>query len=123
MSLSKPLKMSPARIEANRRNAQKPTGPRTPRGKAQVRMNALRQGSRSPLYHNLIRTLLCAPPSAVDRTAGAVLTPEQSAHPLLADLVQLFRQAKTGIAPETRQVVQSQGASKKKNSLFDDQSH
>ncbi|MFO0890065.1 MAG: hypothetical protein U0790_13110 [Isosphaeraceae bacterium] len=35
---------SPARIEANRRNAQKSTGPRTEAGKGKVRLNALKHG-------------------------------------------------------------------------------
>jgi len=34
-------------IEANRRNAQKSTGPRTPEGKTAVRLNALRHGMRA----------------------------------------------------------------------------
>ena len=34
-------------IAANRRNAQKSTGPRTPRGKAAIRLNNLRHGLRS----------------------------------------------------------------------------
>src|SRR5882762_7476578 len=38
---------TPAQIEANRRNALKSTGPRTPHGKAAVSMNSLRHGLRA----------------------------------------------------------------------------
>jgi len=104
MSLRKPFTMSPARLKANRRNAKKSTGPRTARGKAQSRMNGLRTGGRSRLYHNLMLTLFDAPPCAVDRTAQATLTPEQAAHPLFIELVEMFRQAEIEVVLDTREL-------------------
>jgi hypothetical protein len=62
MSLLKPRIMTPARLAASRRNALKSTGPRTPRGKAQSRMNLLRGGGRSSAYRNLLRAMVEAPP-------------------------------------------------------------
>jgi len=94
--------MTPARVEANRRNGQKSTGPRTRRGKAQSRLNALRNGGRSCLYHGLMLTFFNAPPCAVDQTARAVMTPELAGHPLFAELVELFRQAETDIVLDMR---------------------
>jgi hypothetical protein len=43
--------MSDKKAHANRRNALKSTGPKTPEGKAAVRLNALRHGllSKEPL--------------------------------------------------------------------------
>ena len=38
------MKVSLKKIEANRRNAKKSTGPKTGRGKAAVRYNALKHG-------------------------------------------------------------------------------
>jgi len=108
MSLLKPITMSPARLAANRRNAQKSTGPRTPRGKAQSRMNSLRNGGSSRLYLNVLEALVCAPPGAVDKMAQAVLTPELAAHPLFAELVELACQAESGKPFISRQMQRQQ---------------
>jgi hypothetical protein len=89
--------MTPARLEANRRNAQKSTGPRTARGKSQSRMNRLRRGGRSRLYGDLLQALMDAPPCRVLETARAILTPAQMSHPLFAELVGIFSEAEAGI--------------------------
>jgi hypothetical protein len=98
MSLLKPRVSSPARIAANRRNARKSTGPRSARGKAQSRLNRLRNGARSRLYQDLMWKLMDAPPGAVARTARAAMTPELAAHPLFAELAQIFCQAEVEVA-------------------------
>ena len=104
MSLRKPPTMTPARLDANRRNALKSTGPRTAQGKAQSRLNGLRSGARSRFYHDLWVTLLNAPPCAVERTAAEILTPEMALHPLCADTVEQFREAEIAVAEEFRQL-------------------
>jgi hypothetical protein len=43
-AMSKTTKASSARAEANRRNAEKSTGPKTADGKAKSRFNALKHG-------------------------------------------------------------------------------
>jgi len=103
MSLLKPCALSPARIAANRRNARKSTGPRSPRGKAQSRLNSLRKGGRSRLYRDLMRKLMDAPPGGVARTARAALTPELAAHPLFAGLARAFCQAEVEVALTRRE--------------------
>lgn len=103
MSLRKTPTMTPARIAANRRNAQKSTGPRTARGKSQSRLNGLRNGWRSRIYLHLYNALMDAPPCAVERTARAVLTREEAAHPLLADLIELFREAEMRVVEDFRE--------------------
>jgi hypothetical protein len=87
MSLLEPRVSSPARIAAHRRNARESTGPRSARGKAQSRLNRLRDGNRSRLYQDLMWKLVDAPPAAVACTARAALAPELAAHPLFAELV------------------------------------
>jgi hypothetical protein len=88
MSLLKPRVITPARLAANRRSAQKSTGPRTARGKAQSRLNGLRHGSCSPAYRRFWVALLDAPPGyPVASTVCAMLTPQESCHPVYADLI------------------------------------
>ena len=97
MSLLKPRVSSPARIAANRRNARKSTGPRSARGKAQSRLNRLRDGGRSRLFQDLRCTLMAAPPAAVARTARRTMTRELARHPLFADLGRIFCQAEVEV--------------------------
>ena len=98
MSLRKSPTMTPARIEANRRNAKKSTGPRTTRGKSQSSLNSLRAGARSVLHRNFLELMLNAPPCSVHLVAQALLTPEQAAHPLFAETLDLFRHAEAQTA-------------------------
>jgi hypothetical protein len=107
MSLRKPPTMTPARIEANRRNAKKSTGPRTARGKAQSRMNGLRTGDRSALYEDFFLTMLHAPPGAVDQTAQAALNPQLAANHLFAEAVDIFRQAEIEVTEGVAWLVRS----------------
>jgi len=97
--------MTPARLEANRRNARKSTGPRTARGKSQSRLNSLRSGGRSRLYGELLWALSNAPPCAVARTAQSVLTPAQAAHPLFAEAVDIFSQAEFEVGERYSQLL------------------
>jgi hypothetical protein len=90
--------MTPARLQANRRNSQKSTAPRTARGKSQSRLNRLWGGGRSRLCGDLLQALLDAPPCRVLETAQAILTPAQMSHPLFADLVEVLCQAEAGVA-------------------------
>jgi hypothetical protein len=56
MALRKSPTRTPAFLAANRANARKSTGPRTPQGKAQAALNALRHGRRaSDLPERLLR--------------------------------------------------------------------
>ena len=90
MSLRKPPTLTPARLEANRRNARKSTGPRTSRGKAQVRFNALKNGRHSRHYQDFRMSLLFLPPCAVLGT-HQFLTPEEARHQLFAEAYALYR--------------------------------
>ena len=96
MSLRKFPTMTPARLEANRRNARKSTGPRTAQGKSQSRLNSLREGNRSALRRDAVLAFLEAPPCSVEDVALVILTPAQTSHPLFADIVEIARWAEGG---------------------------
>ena len=109
MSLRKPYVLSPARIAANRCNARKSIGPGSPRGKAQSRLNRLRNGARSRLYQDLLWKLMDAPPAAVARTARGTMTPELARHPLFAELGRIFCQAEVEVALTRRALREERG--------------
>jgi hypothetical protein len=102
--------MTPARLAANRRNAKKSTGPRTARGKSQSRLNSLRTGGRSRLYNDLLLALMHAPPCAVALAARSVLTPAQAAHPLFAELVDIFCQAEFEVGEQYRRLLSTRNS-------------
>jgi len=104
---------TPAFLEANRRNAQMSTGPWTRRGKAQSCLNRLKTGERSRVYRQLWHGLLDAPPCAVEPTVGALLTREQAAHPVFAELVDLSRWAEGMVAGDERRLCELSAAKQK----------
>jgi hypothetical protein len=55
MPLVKSPTLSLAKLAANRANARKSTGPRSPRGKARVALNSLRSGRRAPTFWKRLR--------------------------------------------------------------------
>ena len=104
MSLRKSPTLTPALLEANRRNAQKSTGPRTGRGKARSRWNGLRKGRRSPFYRELLQALFYAPPCRVEQTARLILSPATASHPLIARTVELFGEAEAEVVRQSQKV-------------------
>ena len=90
MSLRKSPTMTPSRIEANRRNALKSTGPRTTRGKAQARLNGLGSGPRSRFYHDFMMLLMETPPDELERTAREILTPQEADSRLFKGLIRMI---------------------------------
>jgi hypothetical protein len=102
MSLRKSPPMTPARIEANRRNARKSTGPRTTRGKAQARLNGLGKGPRSRFYHDFMMLLMETPPDELERTAREILTPQEADSRLFKGLIRMIHQADSELVMELR---------------------
>ena len=102
MSLRKSPNLTPALLAANRRNAQKSTGPRTARGKAGSRLNRLRNGNRSREYRNLLTSLLHAPPGKVGLTAQALLGSKLTVHPLFRELAELCVRTEVDLCADIR---------------------
>jgi hypothetical protein len=82
--------MTPARLASIRHHAQKSTGPRTARGKAQSRLNGLRHRFCLPAYRQFWLALINAPPCyPVAKTVVAMLTPAEYCNPVDADLIDM----------------------------------
>ena len=103
MSLRKSPTRTPALLAANRRNAQKSTGPRTARGKAWSCRNHLQTGGDSPEYKNFLYTLMNAPPGRVGLMAEALLRAQKVRHPLFVQLAELAVQTEVELCQEVRQ--------------------
>ena len=103
MSLRKSPTLTPALLAANRRNAQKSTGPRTARGKAWSRLNRLRHGGRSPQFHDFFNALHHAPPgpARVALVARTLLASQPVQHPLFLEMAELCLQAEQDLCPES----------------------
>jgi hypothetical protein len=75
-----PRQASAKQVEANRRNAKKSTGPRTPQGKLQVCLNALKHGRQAdPFVHGMLA--LQEDPPAYYRLLGDLLASLRPANP------------------------------------------
>ena len=79
--------VTPARLEANRRSAQRSTGPRT----ARTALNALRTGARSRTANRMYYAIFEAPPGGVLAMARSIMTPSELAHPYAAYMLDKFR--------------------------------
>ena len=109
MSLRKPPTMTPARLEANRRNARKSTGPRTTRGKAQSRLNGLGRGPRARFYYDFMMLLMETPPDALDKTVQTILTPEEADSRLFKGLIRTIHQADFEVVMDLRKAYRRGG--------------
>ena len=117
MSLRKSPTLTPALIAANRRNAQKSTGPRTARGKAWSRLNRLKDGWKSPDFRNFVDALVNAEPCQVDATAALLLHAQEVVHPRYREWAELCIETEVAICRELRMEHFIRENGKKKNSF------
>lgn len=90
MRLRESATVTPAKLEANRRNARKSTGPRTTAGKLRSRLNRLRHARRSAIYRDLLVQIMDAPPGELQEVAAGLFTPALLERPAIASLARLF---------------------------------
>ncbi len=85
MSLRRSPTRTPALLAANRANAQKSTGPRTPEGKNRVALSALRHGLHAPNFLSALGKSSRALEqfSGLYRALDAALLPDETAMDLL----------------------------------------
>ena len=102
MSLLKTRVATLARRAANRRNAQKSTGPQTARGKAWSCRNHLKTGGDSPQYRNFLHTLMNAPPGRMGLVAEALLRAQEVRHPLFVQMAELAVRTEADLCREAR---------------------
>jgi len=102
VSLRKSPTRTPALLAANRRNAQKSTGPRTALGKAWSCRNHFRTGGESPEYKNFLHTLMNAPPGRMRPVAESLLQGLEVQHPHFVELANLAVQAEIDICADAR---------------------
>lgn len=102
MPLRKSPTITPALVEANRRNARKSTGPRSAVGKARSRLNGLRHGGRSKEYNRFGDALMAAPPYAILRFPEYFLTPAQLDHEVFVDLFEACWEAEMQMTDGSR---------------------
>jgi hypothetical protein len=93
MSLRKSPTLTPALLDAARRNGKKSRGPRTARGKAHSRLNALRDGKYSRLRWTIFEVLLYAPPGQMSTFAPKLLTPEMAWYSVFREDVEIAIEA------------------------------
>ncbi len=92
MSVPRSPRLTLALFAANRRNAQKSTGPKTARGKTRSRLNGLHTGSRSKELWRLNQALAWCAPADIRATAATILTPEQLEHPFSASHIRAWEE-------------------------------
>jgi hypothetical protein len=114
VSLRKSPTRTPALLAANRRNAQKSTGPRTARGKAWSRLNRLKHGGDSPEYQFFLNALLYADPCEVGVTAAALLNSQTVVHPLYREWAELCVETEIAICQDLRMERLARERAKKK---------
>ncbi len=100
MSLRKSPTRTPTLLAANRRNAKKSTGPKSPLGKAWSRWNRLRTGMRSPQFLRFIKAMQEAPPGQVGLAARDELLKMPIFHPVYHRALEIWMEVERQLIEE-----------------------